>query len=260
MNNRKTEFHKSFAPGTDIVARYADPVAETDRPIERIGPILMGAKDGLILRVDHAADAPLGLLRDHEQLLTETRLIFPERLRNFSFEELRGGDNLIISVSANSELLARAHAARHQADDGTCLNFGGLASRGGVSRAAVSMIASAIIAEEHDTGSTPSGQAVARHSKSNGELNQASTIPFSRIGFYGARTSLEPVNFDDIHMFDEWTFVKGKPHVGCHLMRGKAKDIGPRAWDILDGWKLIFGRSRMEEENTFVFGEEGGDE
>jgi len=56
------------------------------------------------------------------------------------------------------------------------------------------MIAAAIIAQEHDAGSTPSGQAIARYSKSTGELNQASTIPFSRMGFYGARTTLEPVN------------------------------------------------------------------
>lgn len=260
MNRRNTEFHKSFAPDADIASRCADPAAETDRPIEQCGPILTGVKQSLTLRVYHAMDIPPSVLRDHECLLTETRLIYPAALRNVSFEQFRKGDYIVASVSANSELLARVHAVRIHEEGGTCLKFGGLASRGGIGGAAQTLIAATIIAEEHDTGSTPSGEAIARHSKSTGELNLASTIPFSRVGFYGARTTQEPVNFDDIHMFDEWTLIDGQPHVGCHLMQGKAKDIGPRSWDVLSYWNLTFGKSRMEDENTFFFGKEQGDE
>ncbi len=230
--------------------------AELDHTIRKDVAIMAGQRDGLELSVFHASDAPLHHMRDYAHLLAKTTLTHPVAVRTVRMDELLSGDNLIAFITSPSGLQAASYTKRLSGKSNkNTLEFCGFCSYGNISGAAVTMIAAHVLSEEHSSGVTPSGRAVARHHKCD-SLNLASTIPFGMMGFHSISTGLVPVTMADIHMYDEFVFVNGKPHIGSHRMQGKAERIEPRAWDALFGWSLTFGKSLMEEEGFFFFGKE----
>ncbi len=228
--------------------------AELNHTINNDVAIMTGQREGLKFSVFHASDAPLCRARDYAHLLAKTQLTHPATVRTVRMDKLLGDDNLIALMTSASGLEAASYTKRLPGEaNGNTLEFCGICSHGNISRAAITMIGAHVLAEQHTSGATPSGKAMTRIIK-DGSLNLASTIPFGMMGFHSVSSGPEPVTLADIHMYDEFIFVNGEPHIGSHRMHGRAKRIEPRAWDALSGWSLTFGRSRMEEEGSIFFG------
>ena len=204
---------------------------------EVASPLLVGKRGPLVFSVYLGADAPKRLVGQYARLAYSTLAGHPAMLRHFDYVSIASGDNLIVFVNRDDDLMAAAYVHPETRGDRRVLVHKGYVSSGQERGLARVMIAALHVADTHRLGASADGEAVARV-LFGGAINEASSSPFADAGFHGVRNYLAPIGMADIHLEP---FAVKRPtglYIGCHLMAGKASKIAARAEDILADWKL----------------------
>ena len=208
-------------------------------------PLLAGQRGPLSFAVYVGADAPAQIVGRYASLAYRTIAAHPAMLRSFDFDRIASAENLLVFVCRDGappeeDLLAAAYVHAEVRGDRRVLVHKGYVSSGRERGLARVMIAALHIADIYRLKVPADGEAVARILR-DGNINVASSTPFSDAGYHGVRNYAARIGARDAHLEP---FAEKRPDgfwVGCHLMEGKAEKIAARAEDILADWALTWG-------------------
>lgn len=202
---------------------------------------LLEATNGEVtIHVRNAEDVPDQVRGQYSTLVHKAVGTHPALLKRADPEIVFGSDAAVSFVTRGGDLELGMFATRDEDEDGPFLFCKGLVSHERVNGVVPALIAATFVAEARRSGRFASGKAIARILP-DGSVNVGSSIGFARLGFFGRRVFTERVTLDQIHRAGS---AEHEPHglvTRALEMYGKAKDIEPRARELLSSWNLTFG-------------------
>lgn len=207
--------------------------------------LLEAKKDDLTIVAFNGGDVPTTFRGIYLSMAEKAVSRHPALLKKIDSVVVFGTDTVVALIGCNGRVELGMYATREEDANGPFLFCKGLVSFERINGFVPTLIAATFLADAHWSGRFASGKAIARILPS-GSVNIGSSIGFARVGFFGTRVFSELIKPDQAHRA-----VAGSPESGPNglftrglEMYGKAKDIEPRARNVLSDWDLTFGKRK----------------
>lgn len=164
----------------------------------------------------------------------------PMMLKRFDPREVFLSSNIVTLVYHCGELQLGMYAVPHKIETRRSLLCKGLVStQSHTSGLVPSMISATFQADAAILGSFSDGKAVARITPDN-NVNVASSLNFSRVGFYAARVYEEQIRIENIHRVISGSRESHGMFTRAVLLKAKARDISLRVNSVLSDWNITY--------------------